>query len=405
MRIALFPGSFLPRMGGVEIATHNLALRLAARGHFVVVLTWWGFWRKLPKRVPYLVLPLLPRTFAWESLQLWKGFGKKIWLSNIQITLLQILFRFDIWHAHMAFPAAALLSNILPKMRVPYIITCHGGDIATLPEIHYGLRLNVNVDMAVHSAMQTAAAVIAISHLMRNKIREIMPNEQKIVNIPNGIDTDFFLPAPTHSEKNKLLHQPWNILSVSRGDKVKNTALIVEIATVLKARGFPFKWAVIGRGNEDLKRKAIEQGVANEIIIHSEMTAVEPSAGPGSSAVMLALRDSYRRADVVVVPSFFESFSLVALEALACGTPVVASRNCGCCDLIQSGKNGYCAVSDDAEDFATKIVKLCATEGNQINGKGVAAYVASICSWNIILTEHEKLYHQVLKDSLDSSDE
>ncbi len=393
MKIALFPGTFLPQTGGAEIVTHQLARHLQARGHTVVVLTWWGFWRRQPPDLPYPVRPFLPRTFTWQNLSAWPGFGNHAAFAEFQIAALQKWHRFDLWHAHLAFPAAALLARILPRLHVPYVVTCHGGDVCTLPEIQYGLRLNPHVDVAVRNALQQARAVIAISSLMEETLAAIVADRQKIVRIPNGIDTAGFSPAaePPGGDTGT---RPLRLLSVSRGDRVKNTPFIADIGAVLKSRRLPFQWEVIGRNNEELRDRAAALGLSGEIIIRGEIPALAARRDPAPAAS--ALRAAYHRADVVVVPSLFESFSLVAGEAMACGKPVVASSACGCRDLIQPGINGQLAKPRSAADFADKILACIPANNSRMHSAEIAAGIAAQYSWEKITAAYEQLYRRVV---------
>lgn len=393
MKIALFPGTFLPQTGGAEIVTHQLARHLQARGHTVVVLTWWGFWRRQPSGLPYPVRPFLPRTFTWQNLSAWPGFGHHAAFAEFQIAALQKWHRFDLWHAHLAFPAAALLARILPRLHVPYVVTCHGGDVCTLPEIQYGLRLNPHVDVAVRHALQQARAVIAISSLMEETLASIVTDRQKIVRIPNGIDTAGFSPAaepPGGDTGTRSLR----LLSVSRGDRVKNTPFIADIGAVLKARGVAFRWDIIGRNNEELERRAAALGLTAEVVVRGEIPALASVAGPASAPPPLL--DAYRQADVVVVPSLFESFSLVAGEAMACGKPVVASSACGCRDLIQPGINGQLAKPRSASDFADKILACIPADNRPMPSAEIAAGIAAQYSWEKITAAYEQLYRRVV---------
>ena len=99
------------------------------------------------------------------------------------------------------------------------------------------------------------------------------------------------------------------------------------------------------------------------------------------------LVDYYTAASVVVVPSFYESFGMVALEAMACGTPVIASDVGGLSLNIADGFNGYLVASGDVEELAYKITLLLTQdELRRQLGRQARAWSEGF-SWQIIAAE------------------
>jgi D-inositol-3-phosphate glycosyltransferase len=93
------------------------------------------------------------------------------------------------------------------------------------------------------------------------------------------------------------------------------------------------------------------------------------------------LRDYYRASDVCVVPSWSESFGMVALEAASCGTPVVASAVGGLASLVDHGRTGYLAPPGDPRAFAHYLKELLGNPGLARSMGAAACEAAKAYTW------------------------
>jgi D-inositol-3-phosphate glycosyltransferase len=100
----------------------------------------------------------------------------------------------------------------------------------------------------------------------------------------------------------------------------------------------------------------------------------------------------YAAAEVVVMPSYYESFGMVALEAMACGTPVIASRVGGLAHLVQDGITGYFVPAQDPEALAEKLRLLFVdSELRARLGDQAARYAVNFC-WESITEQMVAVY-------------
>jgi D-inositol-3-phosphate glycosyltransferase len=105
----------------------------------------------------------------------------------------------------------------------------------------------------------------------------------------------------------------------------------------------------------------------------------------------------YSSAEVVVVPSHYESFGMVALEAMACGTPVVASQVGGLAFLVRDGVTGFQVPDGDPEALCEKLTHLIHDEGlRERMGEQAAAYARQY-AWGTIAESIESVYRDLLK--------
>jgi glycosyltransferase involved in cell wall biosynthesis len=195
LKIALLASSLLPRVGGAEVVVHNLAEGLRRENHQVDVITWWGQCRIIRHLVAYPVRPFLPRSFAWPGVGTWKRRGVARLTLGLQVAIYQARFRYDLWHIHLAFPGAALAAGTLARMGVPFLVTCHGADVQTVPGIRYGLRLNPHVDKAICAALRQATGVAAISRSIREKLLEMGVDPSRIFDVNRSVDGRRYAPS------------------------------------------------------------------------------------------------------------------------------------------------------------------------------------------------------------------
>ena len=335
LSVALLASTFLPRIGGAEITVHNLAERLKEAGQDVTLITWWGLWRSIFRRVGYRTLPLMPKSYTrfFETL-LARGRDVR-WLVALQVKLYQKLYSFDLWHIHMAYPGGVLAAGILRRMGVPVVTTCHGDDIMTFPLHGYGARLRPGLDGPIREALGDSDRLTAISPTIRSCLEELGVPSARIRDVPNGVDVCRIRErACDRAAVRRMLGWPegkFVILSVGRSDPMKGFGLIPQMAASIAAQRKDFLWVVVGGGHEHLEgqARALDAG---------EFVRTCPRAGPEDAREALfsvptdALIDMYKAADIFVFPSAMKPAS-GADGAMASGLHVVTTNAPGCRDI------------------------------------------------------------------------
>jgi D-inositol-3-phosphate glycosyltransferase len=106
----------------------------------------------------------------------------------------------------------------------------------------------------------------------------------------------------------------------------------------------------------------------------------------------------YSAADLSVVPSYYESFGLVVLESLACGTPVVATK-VGCAEsVIRHGETGYVVIDNDPSRLADKITRLLSTSNKSRDFVDSVRASVTQYGWSNITEAIIEEYRSVLRD-------
>jgi D-inositol-3-phosphate glycosyltransferase len=182
----------------------------------------------------------------------------------------------------------------------------------------------------------------------------------RIAVVPPGVDHACFGPGfrPQARRALGLLADGTVLLVVARIQPLKGVDVAVRALAALcadgdTAPGAPYRLVVVGgpsgpHGDEELKRL---WHLADHLSVAGRVTFVAPRPHD-------LLSSYYRAADVCLVPSRSESFGLVALEAAACGTPVVASAVGGLTTLVDDGRTGFLVESSDPEAFARRVGRI-----------------------------------------------
>lgn len=216
----------------------------------------------------------------------------------------------------------------------------------------------------------------------------------RIEIVPPGVDHRVFTPGDRRRARDRLgLGEHPVLLFVGRIQALKGVDLAIETLAALNDSSAML--LVVGgpsgrHGESELRRVrqlAVDLGVA------SQVRWIPPQ--PHHSLVAY-----YRAADVCLMPSRSESFGLVALEAAACGTPVVASAVGGLLSLVEDGRTGFLVDGRRALDFAKPVAELLG-DRDLANAMGVSAAQASMrYSWNMTGARMRRLYADLTARSL-----
>lgn len=219
---------------------------------------------------------------------------------------------------------------------------------------------------------------------------------RKIAVIPPGVDVSRFYPIPKDEAKEVIGVPPCEelLLFVGRIEPLKGLDTLIHAIAQMRARGVYVCLAVIG-GDPDTSLEAQNAEMARVQALREEASLSDLITFLGKRS-QDTLPYYYSAADAVVVPSYYESFGMVALEAMACGTPVVASQVGGLAFLIQDGVTGFTVPVDEPEALSDKLLLLVRDEKLRQQLGLKASAVAQQYSWETIATRILALYGQLL---------
>lgn len=224
-------------------------------------------------------------------------------------------------------------------------------------------------------------------------------DNRKMVVIPPGVDTCHFYPIPADEAKQYIGLKSENrmVLFVGRIEPLKGVDTLIQAMSRLDLQGLhrPVHLAIIGgevNGNpEDMTDEMARlQKLCDDLFM-------------GGMVVFLGKRGQdtlpyyYSAAEVVVMPSLYESFGMVALEAMACGTPVIASEVGGLGYLVQNGVTGYTIPDSEPEALSDKLSWLLG-DANLRETMGLrAAQYALDYAWDKIAKQIVDVYNELVE--------
>jgi D-inositol-3-phosphate glycosyltransferase len=218
--------------------------------------------------------------------------------------------------------------------------------------------------------------------------------------IPPGVDTSHFYPIPLDEAREYVGVPPERkmVLFVGRIEPLKGIDTLLEAVALLKKQGFLKKcplWLAIIGGEPDVDSERMTQEMAR-------LKGMRQQTGLDDSVTFLGSRSQdtlpyyYSAAEVVVVPSHYESFGLVALEAMACGVPVVASETGGLVYLVKDGETGFHVPAGDAAALAQRLREVIEDRALRARLGNQAAEYARDYAWPVIAERVLALYKQLL---------
>jgi D-inositol-3-phosphate glycosyltransferase len=223
-------------------------------------------------------------------------------------------------------------------------------------------------------------------------------DDRKLITIPPGVDTSHFYPIPSDEAKAFIGLKPDTrmILFVGRIEPLKGVDTLIRAMSCLKLmdNNRPVDLAIIG-GEPDVSPEQRTSEMARLQKLCDELAM-------GRTVIFLGKRGQdtlpyyYSAAEVLVMPSHYESFGMVALEAMACGTPVIASEVGGLGFLVQNGKTGYTIPNGDPEVLCDKLSTLLNDPSLRETMGGRAAEYAQSYTWDKIAAQIVKVYQALL---------
>ena len=286
-------------------------------------------------------------------------------------------FTFDLIDAHFVYPdgfAAVLLGRFLRK---PVVVSARGSDINLLKS----LRLT---QPFLRYTLRGADRVIAVSQALKDGIEQLGVAEEKIVVIPNGVDTRQFSPIPKEEAQKQLgLPRKKVLLSVGNLFALKGFDLLIEAFGLLREKYAEEGLALVLIGEGPL-RKDLEDLIAARNL-HADVHLI-------GEISHRELPYWYSLADLFCLASSREGWPNVLMESLACGTPVVATPVGGIPEIICSEELGLLA-SRNAEDFAETIRQALKRTWNP----QVLVQYARTHTWDRVAQTVQQVFTSVLR--------
>lgn len=258
---------------------------------------------------------------------------------------------YDIVHSHY-WMSGIVAVPLAERWGAPHVAMFH-----TLGEVKNRARATEHeprsrIDAERGVAIVADRIVVASMHEKHLLTALYGADAERIAVVPCGVDLDLFAPMEKEVARLKLGLKAGErvILFVGRIEPLKGIDILISAAAQLHDDE---NFVVLIVGGDDRAAKQIE-----ELTAHAKRLDIDHHISWVGAVPHADLPLYYNAADVCVVPSYYESFGLVAVEAMACGTPVVASRVGGLTSTIMDGETGYLIPWRCPEPFAERLELL-----------------------------------------------
>ncbi|PMB42456.1 glycoside hydrolase [Fischerella thermalis CCMEE 5205] len=245
--------------------------------------------------------------------------------------------------------------------------------------------------------LETAERIVATSPQEKEHMRSLVSTKGNIDIIPCGTDIEQFGRISQQAARVQLGLNPEDkvVMYVGRFDPRKGIETLVRAVGKSQFRGDKHLKLIIGGGSRPGQSDGMERERIEGIVHELGMSDFTIFTGRLSQEI---LPSYYAAADVCVVPSHYEPFGLVAIEAMASNTPVVASDVGGLQFTVVPEETGLLAPPQDEDAFAVAIDRILANpQWRDQLGKAGRKRVESKFSWNGVATQLSELYTQLLQ--------
>ncbi len=384
MKILILTWEFPPRIvGGVARHCFGLTQALAKSGHEVNVVT--------------LEFPGAP---AFEEIGKVKVYRVSIELGHPNFLTWVLLFNHfmekkgsllcredkpDVIHAHdwLASPSAIALKH---SINIPLVFTVHSTEKGRAQGLHN--PDSFTIDGFEWWATYEASKVIVTTNAMKSEVGGFfnLPVE-KIATIPNAINKKKFENVRDLAlQKHRMPHEK-TILFVGRLTPQKGIEYLIRAVPLILKNHPDGKVIIVGEGwlRDSLERLASSIDKSERILFTGFLSEYE-------------LRNIMVSSDVLVLPSIYEPFGIVALEGMAAGIPVVASRIDGLAEIISHDENGVLVYPKNPESIAWGVSRVLSNQNYAENlVRNAKKKLLETYNWDVIAEKTSRVYEEAIK--------
>lgn len=369
---------FNPKFGGSMNVCYNLSKELAKLGHEVTIITTdIEFDEKYTRSIQSEKVKVINFKCTLNVASFLYSPSMKKWLNNH-------ILEFDIIHVHnFRTYQNSLIQRYAKKHNIPYILQAHG----SLPLIIEKQGLKRFYDLIWgKKILNDAAALIAVSNVEVQQYKQLGIDKDRIIIVPNGIDIEEYNKntSPGKFKLTQGITTEYMILYLGRIHQIKGLKFLIE--SFKQVSNSIENVSLLIAGPDDGYKTELENFVKSLKIKNVKFIDYVKNVS-----------EAYSDADLLVYPAIYEIFGLVPFEAIACGTPIIVTKDCGCGELVKEGECGFVVNYNNLDELSSKINYLLKNPevGFKMvdNGK---KYIKNNLLWNEIVMKVEKLYENCI---------
>jgi L-malate glycosyltransferase len=365
-----------PTYGGSGIVATELGKELADRGHEIHFISY-----AMPMRLNAVLDNIQFHEVEVTSYPLFDHPPYALALATKMAEVAET-HQLDLLHCHYAIPhsvSAFLAKSMLkPRRYLPVVTTLHGTDITLVGADRSYLPIT-------RFSIDQSDGVTAVSHFLKESTINVIGATREIEVIYNFVNCDKYKPSDNCNLRDHFApNHEWILIHVSNFRAVKRPTDVIDIFERVQ-REIPAVLLMVGDGPERSKAEwaTRNSGIEQKVHFMGKQDNIEELIGIS---------------DLLLLPSETESFGLVALEAMACEVPVVASCVGGLPEVVTNGVEGFLVEPRDTQKMAECSMIILAEESyrREMGKRAREKARSQFCSTQII-PAYEKYYRKVIE--------
>lgn len=382
LKIGIFMDSFYPAIDGVVVVIDNLAKMLSKHNDVTVVVPKTSSYKEDYKK-PYKIIRINSINVPFTEYK-W-GLPQTSFSKEFKELLKE---DFDIIHIHSPFIMGKLGLKVAKKLNIPCICTVHTRYRFEVKRVAKSNQITKQFMKSIMNVFNKCDKCIVVNDPLINELKETGYKKEPIV-IYNGTD---LTPLQDKDKYVKMINNLYNLnendtvlLFVGRIVNTKNIYFILEALKLLKDDGIKFKMIYAGAGTEEKKLKSrIKKYNMEDYVI---------TTGQISSRTILSA--IYARADLLLLPSFMDTSSLVRIEAAINETPGLFIKNSMIGTTITDNYNGY--TTEFNEEKYKERIKAIIKDKRGLKKVSKNAKMTLGKNWQEVEKEYYKEYLKVIE--------
>jgi N-acetyl-alpha-D-glucosaminyl L-malate synthase BshA len=365
-----------PTFGGSGVVATELGIALADHGHEVHFITY-----KQPVRLELLHSHVHFHEVAVPNYPLFEFQPYELALSSKLVDMVK-LHKIELLHVHYAIPhayAGYMAKKMLEEegIFIPMVTTLHGTDITLVGSLPF-------YKPAVTFSINNSDAVTSVSESLKEDTLRLFDIKKEIHVVPNFIDIEKHENPYTDCQRDLMADKDELIIThISNLRKAKRIDSVIEIFDRIQKK-LSAKLIIVGEGPEKKPSKKLckEKGIIDKVMFVGNSHEVKK---------ILCFSDLF------LLPSEHESFGLAALEAMACGVPVISSNTGGIPEVNLQGISGYLSNVEDIDEMANNAISILESPEELLKFKRNAKKAAIKFDTKNIVPLYEEVYENALE--------
>jgi len=365
-----------PTYGGSGVIATELGKELALRGHEVHFISY-----ALPFRLSHYIENIVFHEVEISNYPLFEFPLYSLSLASKMVEVAEFE-KLDLLHVHYAIPhatSAYLAKEMMGKNRdLKIFTTLHGTDITLV-------GLEPSFLPLVKFSIEKSDGVTAVSRFLKEKTITNYSCETDIKVIPNFVDTELFKPEENGEFRKTIAPKGEKILvHTSNFRTVKRVPDTIKIFEKVQ-REMPAKLILVGDGPD----RSESERLCRQLELGDKVKFLGKQDG---------LVEILSSSDLFLIPSQSESFGLAALEAMACGLPVISSSVGGLPELVRHNETGFIAEIGDVDRMAKYALELLTNEKKyKLFAENSRQRAVNKFDKSKVVPLYEEYYEQILK--------